>query len=659
VTGFRARSARAFRTDGGGLAEPAAAAALGAGLAAVAFAGRGGSQLPRLTPVLIGLVLVGGAACAAALLRAPRPMRGGAAVGRFALLAAVTALSIEWSVAPGESWIEANRTLAYLAAFAGAVALANLRVCRAEAVLAGLLLAGAAVVTYALASRVWPAELAELEIYARIGQPFGYWNAVGATAAMALPPALWLGARREGAVAIRSVAVPLTGLLLMALFLTYSRSSLLAAVVVVAAWLAFVPLRLRSVALLLTAAAGAAPVVAWASSRAAFTDDGVELSVREAAATTFGLLLLGLVVVLYGLGHALLRQRERRAVSPRARERTGRALAVAAAVAALVALVAFEPLSGGWGELTSETSVTTGGPERLGKVTSARARYWRDAIDVFEEHPLEGAGAGGFGTAGLRFRDSNMVNRTAHGYVPQTLADLGLAGLALSLALLAVWLASALRAIGVARGGRPPWSNGRIAATALLLAVVAYGIQAALDWTWFVPGPTVMALVAAGWLAGSAPCRAAAPPRGRARIALAAVAGALALAAAWSAWQPERADRRAERAISLASAGEVDDALEHAEDAQGIDPLALKPLFAEGAILQEAGRIDDARSVFRQAVREHPADAQAWLRLADFELEERDDPGAALVAVEQALYLDPMSLAANKTSTDARRRLRP
>lgn len=650
MTGFRARSARAFRTERGGLAEPAAAAALGAGLAAVAFAAKGGSQLPRLTPVLIGLVVAGGAACAAALVAAPRPMRGGAAIALFALLAAVTALSIEWSVAPGDSWIEANRTAAYLAVFAGAIAVANLRAVRAEVVAAGVLAAATAIVAYALASRVWPAQLAELEIYARIGQPFGYWNAVGATAAMALVPALWLGARRDGPPAVRSLAVPLTGLLLVALLLTYSRSSSLAALAAIAIWLAVVPLRLRSLAVLLTAAAGAGAVFAWTSSRSAFTDDGVELAVREEVATTFGLILLGLVALLYAAGYVLLRERERRAVSPRTRERAGRGLAAAGVVAALVALVALDPLSGGFDDLTSESSVTTGGPERLGTVTSARGRYWRDAIDVFEEHPIEGAGAAGFGTAGLRFRDSHFVNRTAHGYVPQTLADLGIVGLLASLALLAVWLAAARRGVGAARP----------AGTAVFCVAIAYGIQGALDWTWFVPGPTVMALVAAGWLAGFDPGgRAAAAPSGRTRIALAVAVAALALAAAWSAWQPERADRRAEEALSLAGAGDFDAALEDARSAQRIDPLALKPLFAEGAVLQRAGRIDDARAVFREAVREHPADAQAWLRLADFELYERDDPEAALVAVERALYLDPMSFAAKKTSTDARARRRP
>ena len=52
--------------------------------------------------------------------------RGALTVAAFVLLALLTALSIEWSVAPGDSWIETNRTLAYLAVFVGAVALGNL-----------------------------------------------------------------------------------------------------------------------------------------------------------------------------------------------------------------------------------------------------------------------------------------------------------------------------------------------------------------------------------------------------------------------------------------------------------------------------------------------------------------------------------------------------
>src|SRR6185503_17911012 len=106
--------------------------------------------------------------------------------------------------------------------------------------------------------------------------------------------------------------------------------------------------------------------------------------------------------------------------------------------------------------------------------------------------------------------------RNAHGYVVQTLADLGIVGLLVSLVLAFSWLVAALRAVGATPRSRvgqlfligrpervdheraPAWTADRIAVTALFLAAIAYGVQALLDWTWFVPGPTVMALVAAG-----------------------------------------------------------------------------------------------------------------------------------------------------------------
>ena len=39
----------------------------------------------------------------------------------------------------------------------------------------------------------------------------------------------------------------------------------------------------------------------------------------------------------------------------------------------------------------------------------------------------------------------------------------------------------------------------------LLAVVVTYAVSSLIDWTWFIPGVTVPALVCAGWLAGRGP----------------------------------------------------------------------------------------------------------------------------------------------------------
>ena len=87
----------------------------GAGLATILFLATGGSDLGPNTWVEMVLLAAGaGTAVAVALLAPGRPGWGFATVALFAALAALTYLSIAWSVQPATSWVEANRTLAYL-----------------------------------------------------------------------------------------------------------------------------------------------------------------------------------------------------------------------------------------------------------------------------------------------------------------------------------------------------------------------------------------------------------------------------------------------------------------------------------------------------------------------------------------------------------------
>ena len=67
---------------------------------------------------------------------------------------------------------------------------------------------------------------------------------------MCVPPALWLGARRTGSKLERALAYPAMGYIVLALLLTQSRGGLAAALVGAIVWLAIVPLRLRSLPVL-------------------------------------------------------------------------------------------------------------------------------------------------------------------------------------------------------------------------------------------------------------------------------------------------------------------------------------------------------------------------------------------------------------------------
>src|SRR3954469_14735484 len=487
---------------------------LGAAFAGVAFGAAGGTELGRTSAVELVLILLGAAGVAAALMWGPTgPLRGGAALSALAALTVLTAISITWSIAPDLSYEDAGRMLAYLAIFAAAIGAGRLAPRAAPVLIHAVLIGAVAVVVYGLASRVWPGALAENELSNRIGQPFGYWNALGTTAAMMVPAALWLGSRRAGTVAARVLASPALGLALLTILLTQSRGALAAALIGAALWFAIVPLRLRSLPVLLGPTLVMAPVAAWALSQGAFSEYAEPLLSRQSVAGEFGLLVLAMVAVLLVVGLALNLGLSRVTPTLAMRRRAG---IVAVAVVCAVPLVLFTSVAfsnRGLGgtihdrvhELTSETAgAPSTGAGRLAATSNSRSAFWREAGKVFEDRKAAGTGAGTFGVARLRYRKGEQVSRHAHGFFPQTLADLGVIGLLVVLALLAAWLVAVLRATQLyprrplRRQGpieRRDWTPDRTALVALLFVAVVFGLQSAIDWTWFVPGPAAMALV--------------------------------------------------------------------------------------------------------------------------------------------------------------------
>ena len=664
-------------------ASSAASVLIGAAFAGVAFGAKGGSQLGSLTWVELALILVSALVVAAGVLHGRRDrLDGGSALLAFFALTALTTLSLLWSIAPDLSWVEANRTLTYLFVFAAGIALARLAPGSWSVLLKGLLIAATAIVGYSLASRVWPGSLAADEIYARIGQPYGYWNAVGVTAAIAMPPAVWLGARRSGHAPANALAYPLIGLLVVALFLSYSRGALAAAVVGLIVWFAFVPLRVRSTIVLAVPVLGATPVIAWALGRDAFTKDLVPLSVRQSVAGEFGLLLLTMVAVLLAAGLVIGFRVSREAPSPRFRRRLGLAVA---AIACLVPLVAFTSVAfsqrglGGtisdrFHQLTSETAKTSGGPQRLTQTSSSRGRYWRNAAHVFADHPLLGTGAGTFGDARLHYRKDQLVARHAHGFFAQTASDMGAIGLVVVLAFAAAWLAAVFRTAGgrprfwrPRPGGPVAWDAERVGVTALALSALVFGLHSSIDWTWFVPGAAVMGISTAGFVAGRGPVMALAgagaaadaptlpgaargwlAPRERIRIGVAAVVIATALLCAWAVERPERSDSAAGDALTLGAKGDLRAAIAEADHAHDLNPLSPKPLLVKAAVQESSGDARAALRTLEDAVIQQPSNAQLWIKLGDYQLRTMSNPRAALQALRAALYLDPREGAAQQ-----------
>ena len=518
---------------------------LGGALCLLTFVTTGGStngtNLGPNTWAQIALVLVAAAlGMAAVRVCAPARAWGAASLGLLAALAALTLLSISWSVQPANSWLDTNITLSYLAAFGGGLALARMVPERWAAIVGAVVLLAVVVSGYALLAKVFPSTIApgQTLLGARLSAPFGYWNAVGLMAGLGLPACLWLGARRDGRPVLRALSVPAVGVLVATVLLSYSRGAVLAAVVGLACWFVLVPLRLRGALVLALGAAGGGVLMLWALGLPGITSDGQSMQAQTAAGHTFGLVLAVVLAVLLvaGLGAAFGADRIR--LSGPDRRRVGAvllALAACVPVAAVIGLsLSARGLTGevsyAWSKLTS-ANVGSGGTSanRLLAGDNSHARYWSEGMKVGEHALLKGVGGLGYGTASLRYSSArgNAVN--AHSFLIQTFADFGLIGVAVTIALLVAWGVAAARAVGLRRPSRvwlqsrgrsgvpepvPERAAERAGLLTLLAVVVIFGIHSAVDWTWFVPGLAVPVLVCAGWLAGRGPL---AHPVGRVR----------------------------------------------------------------------------------------------------------------------------------------------
>jgi hypothetical protein len=649
-------------------------------IAAVSFGASGGLALERTTWTEVGLVLCGAALIAGALLTraiAP-PFYGGLTLLGLTALAAYTALSISWSLSPADSWLEASRTFAYVAAFAGALALVRLAPGRWAAVLGGIGLGCVLVCVWALATKVFPEALSPDETFARLREPFGYWNAVGLMAALGVPPLLWIAARRTGSPVVNALAWPGLGILFICLMLSYSRGGLLALGLGLVFWFAVVPLRLRAVPPLLAASVAAAPVVAWTFARDALSTDEIPLVARADAGHQLGALLLLLTALLLATGLATAFFVFQRPPAPRTRKLAGRVLLGGMAGVLVALLIAVASMPGGlrgqtsdaWHTLTNPAATTPGNtPDRLTATSSVRSRYWKEAWQVYKSSKTVGVGAGAYVLARTRYRTDRLTVRHAHGYAIQTLADLGLIGLGLSLFAAIAWMCAAARATGLRHRDRGlPFDPERIGLLTLATLVLIFGLHSLIDWTWFVPGNAVVALLAAGWVAGRPALRdreavaATASVSRRWRPALASGAAAVvliaAVAASWAALQPVRSARSDDRAQDAVDRGKYALAASRAKAAERQDPLSLEPLWLLAFIADAEGKPTAAARYLERAVQRQPANAEAWRRLGRYRLTVRGDAEGAVRAFKAAYFLDPASDDSASDLIEATRALR-
>jgi len=457
-----------------------AAALLLAGPFVLAFFAGGYFDEPRPWAGLVAWLLV---AVGAVLAPRPRPRSTAVkvAVGALLALALWTLLSATWAPVAGNAFHRGGLALLYAGGLIAALLLLRDSPTLAAvepAVVAGTLL----VIGYGLSERLLPGLLRfqrSVSAQGRLEQPLTYWNVMGETAAIGLVVALRMAGDATRHHALRLFATAAAVPLGVGLFISFSRGALFAAAAGMVTLVVVAPSReqWRSGGLALAGAIVGAALSAPLHSVTSLTGS---LATREQQGT-IGLILLAATVLLVTGTQWLLIRRE----TPRPVRLPHRAPLVA-----LVVICAGLALAIAVGAKERSTQPLSGGTNRLASLQSNRYSYWDVALRAFSAEPIRGVGAGGWSVYWLRYRPVAEFAQDAHSLPLQTLAELGLIGLALLLSSIG----------GVAVAARRAMARAPAAAAGPIAGAVAYLAHSPLDWDWEMPAVTLIALLLVGAL---------------------------------------------------------------------------------------------------------------------------------------------------------------
>jgi hypothetical protein len=419
------------------------------------------------------------------LLAVPRPLPRGRgsllAVVGLTLLAGWTLLSITWAPIAGNAHHAGQLTLLYVGALLAAAMLLRVRVAE-RAVEPALALGASVVICYGISERLLPGLLhlhRSISAQGRLEQPLTYWNAMGELAALGFVLAARLAGDESRRRAVRAIAAGATAPLGMGLYLSFSRGSLFACGAGLVALAVLVPRRQQLAAAVISLLAGALAATA-VSQLHSVTSLAGSLATRERQ----GAIALALLV-LVTTGAGLAQRRVARRAGPRIVRLPPRAPLLATAVICgglAVAIVL--------GAKERSGAPLSSGSTRLVTLQSNRYAYWRVALRAFRAHPVRGVGAGGWAVYWLRDRPFNDFAQDAHSLPLQTLAELGIVGLALLAAFLA----------GIGFAAREAFAVAPSASAGAAAGFVVWVAHAPLDWDWQMPAVTLVAIVLVGML---------------------------------------------------------------------------------------------------------------------------------------------------------------
>jgi tetratricopeptide (TPR) repeat protein len=531
-----------------------------------------------------------------------------ALLGAVFALASWTWLSIAWSSDRTQSVLEGERALVLVSAVAAVLAAAGRRPVKplVGGILAGIVLVAA----YALLTRLFPDRVGgydPLAVY-RLSTPIGYWNGLGALAAMGVLLALGTASRAHRAVARVAAAVCLL-VLLPTLYFTFSRGSWVALGAGVVTLLVLDPRRLQATVSILAYTPAPAFAVVLASRSDALTraHSSLTQATHDGHRLALVLLVLGIIQALVALA---VRTAE-------ARLRVPRPIRLAYGAALLAIVVA--GLGAVFIQYGSPVSITRHGyrsftapppgdvsdlNERLFNFSgNGRWSLWQVAWQEAKANPILGDGAGAYGQYWLEHRATALDVQDAHNLYLETFAELGPIGLALLLGLLAVPLVAAVR------------MRGHPFVPAAAAAFTVYAAHAAVDWDWELAGVTLAAT-----LAGSACVLAIREPADADRLRMPGaqrnVAAGLLLALAVVAFVGLLGNAAAAKSESAARSGDFPGAVSYAHRAIRWSPWSSAGWKGLGEAQLALHEFGPARRSLRKAIAKDPKNWVLWLDLS-------------------------------------------
>jgi len=558
-----------------------------------ATAASGGGYLPTTW----GWVILGPAAVVTAALFVRRDVcaaRAGAAFGMLLLLAvAWTSASLLWTDSVPRTVVEVERDLLYLATVGAIVLLPLNRLTLTVGILAvtvGVCVAG-------LVTRLFPGQYGlDVDSGYRLFRPLGYWNAMGALAAIGTLLAVGVAGDASSR-ALRAFASAAPVVLLPTLFFSASRGAAIALAAGIAVVLALHADRGRIAVVVAIAGVPAAVAVVLAAQAHELT--GAPSTIDAAAHEGRGLAIILLLLAVLALFAPRLVDATT-PLLPRLPRLPHRVAVAVVAVAIAFGALGVAVLGGkAYDAFRAPTSFEQRGlRSHLFSLSGHdRSAYWRVALDDFTAHPALGSGAGTYDLYWTRDRPFGAGALDAHSLYIESLAELG----PLGLALLVAALGAPFLALRTARG--------RPLVPALAAAYAAYLVHAAADWDWELPTLTLAALACAATLA-------AADER-RVRVRARPVVTAFAVCVAAAAVVVQQGTDAVSQAKAALGDGHNTEALRAATRASRWAPWAPEPWLVRTDAEAALGNVDAARRSAREVVAKDPRDWSGWFRLAD------------------------------------------